>query len=83
YNQNLSEQRADSVRQYLIDQGLDASSITSRGFGMSMPVADNGTPDGRQKNRRVEIVISGEVIGVPIGQPPVAAPPPQPQQQPQ
>jgi outer membrane protein OmpA-like peptidoglycan-associated protein len=83
YNQNLSEQRADSVRQYLIDQGLDAASITARGFGMSMPVADNSTPDGRQKNRRVEIVISGEVIGVPIGQPPVAAPPPQPQQQPQ
>jgi outer membrane protein OmpA-like peptidoglycan-associated protein len=75
FNQELSEKRAQAVRQYLIDQGLDPGSVTSQGFGMSNPVASNDTPDGRQKNRRVEIVISGEVIGVPIGQPPASAPP--------
>ena len=66
-NQTLSEQRAQSVRQYLIDQGLDAGTITAKGFGKTMPVADNSTADGRQKNRRVEIIISGEVIGTKIG----------------
>ena len=66
-NQTLSEQRASTARQYLIDQGLDANSITARGFGKTMPVADNSTAEGRQKNRRVEIVISGEVIGTKIG----------------
>lgn len=75
FNQELSEKRAQAVRQYLIDQGLDPGSVTSQGFGMANPVASNDTPDGRQKNRRVEIVISGEVIGVPIGQPPASAPP--------
>ncbi|HEV2298379.1 MAG TPA: OmpA family protein, partial [Candidatus Acidoferrales bacterium] len=62
-------------RQYLVDQGLDTDSITATGLGMSSPVADNGTAAGRQKNRRVEIVISGEVIGTKIG-----ATPNQPQQ---
>lgn len=66
-NQTLSEQRAQSVRQYLIDQGLDAGTISAKGFGKTMPVADNSTADGRQKNRRVEIIISGEVIGTKIG----------------
>lgn len=66
-NQTLSEQRAQSVRQYLIDQGLDAGTITAKGFGKTMPVADNSTAEGRQKNRRVEIIISGEVIGTKIG----------------
>lgn len=70
FNQTLSEKRSEAVRQYLIDQGLDPGSVTAQGFGMASPVADNDTPAGRQKNRRVEIVISGEVIGVPIGQPP-------------
>jgi len=67
FNQTLSEHRASGVRQYLVDQGLDADSVTATGFGMSSPVADNGTAAGRQKNRRVEIVISGEVIGTKIG----------------
>jgi outer membrane protein OmpA-like peptidoglycan-associated protein len=78
FNQTLSEQRAQSVRQYLIDQGLDASTITAQGFGKGMPVADNSTAEGRQKNRRVEIIISGEVIGTKIGtsQTPVPQTPP-------
>ena len=66
-NQTLSEQRADTVRGYLVQQGLAADAITARGFGKSSPVADNATAAGRQKNRRVELVVSGEVIGVRIG----------------
>jgi len=66
-NQKLSEQRAESVRGYLIKQGLVDNTVTSRGFGKTTPVADNSSPAGRQKNRRVEIVVSGEVIGVKIG----------------
>ena len=68
FNQTLSEKRAATVRQYLVDQGLDASSVTAAGFGKSSPIADNGSAAGRQKNRRVEIVVSGEVIGQKIGQ---------------
>ena len=67
YNQTLSEQRAGSVQSYLVSQGLDAASITATGFGKSSPVADNSTSAGRQQNRRVEIVVSGEVIGSKIG----------------
>jgi outer membrane protein OmpA-like peptidoglycan-associated protein len=67
FNQTLSEQRAGAVRDYLIEQGLTQDSVTSQGFGKSNPVADNSTATGRQKNRRVEIVVSGEVIGVKIG----------------
>jgi outer membrane protein OmpA-like peptidoglycan-associated protein len=66
-NQKLSEQRAESVRKYLIVQGLPDSSLTATGFGKTMPIADNGTTAGRQQNRRVEIIISGEVIGRKIG----------------
>jgi outer membrane protein OmpA-like peptidoglycan-associated protein len=66
-NQKLSEQRAESVRSYLIEQGLVQTNVTAQGFGKSMPVVDNSTPANRQKNRRVEIVISGEIIGVRIG----------------
>lgn len=67
FNQTLSEQRANAVRSYLIQQGLSADSITATGFGKASPIADNSTPAGRQKNRRVELVVSGEVIGVRIG----------------
>jgi outer membrane protein OmpA-like peptidoglycan-associated protein len=66
-NQKLSEQRAESVRGYLIKQGLADNTVTSRGFGKTTPVADNSSAAGRQQNRRVEIVVSGEVIGVKIG----------------
>jgi outer membrane protein OmpA-like peptidoglycan-associated protein len=67
FNQRLSEQRAASVRSYLIAQGLAGDAVTALGLGKNMPVADNSTAEGRQKNRRVEIIVSGEVIGVKIG----------------
>jgi outer membrane protein OmpA-like peptidoglycan-associated protein len=67
FNQTLSEQRANSVRDYLVQQGLDAGFVTAQGFGPANPVASNDTPQGRQQNRRVEIIISGEVIGTRIG----------------
>lgn len=66
-NMKLSEQRADAVRQYLIAQGLADTALTAKGFGKSLPVADNASAAGRQQNRRVEIVVSGEVIGTKIG----------------
>ena len=66
-NQTLSEQRAGTVRSYLVQQGLAADAITAKGFGKTMAIADNGTVEGRQKNRRVEVIVSGEVIGVRIG----------------
>jgi outer membrane protein OmpA-like peptidoglycan-associated protein len=69
FNQTLSEQRANAVRDYLVQQGLDPSSITATGFGKANPVASNDTADGRQQNRRVEIIISGEIIGSKIGAP--------------
>ncbi len=66
-NQTLSEQRANAVRDYLVQQGLDAVSVSAQGFGPANPVAGNDTAQGRQQNRRVEIIISGEVIGTKIG----------------
>ena len=63
YNQDLSERRADSVRSYLVAQHIAAQSITTKGFGEQQPVATNDTAAGRQQNRRVELVVSGEVIG--------------------
>jgi outer membrane protein OmpA-like peptidoglycan-associated protein len=66
-NQQLSEQRAGSVRDYLAKENIPAASMTSRGFGKTQPVASNDTAEGRQQNRRVELVASGEVIGTTIG----------------
>jgi outer membrane protein OmpA-like peptidoglycan-associated protein len=66
-NQRLSQDRAEAVRGYLTEQGLAQDSVTAQGFGKAMPVADNNTTAGRQRNRRVEIVVSGEVIGEKIG----------------
>ena len=66
-NMTLSQKRAEAVRSYLLEQGLADANVTAQGLGKSSPVADNSTPAGRQKNRRVEIVVSGEVIGVKIG----------------
>ncbi len=66
YNMRLSENRANSVRDYLISQGLNAGNITAQGFGKSDPVADNHTAAGRQMNRRVQLVVSGEILGAPL-----------------
>ena len=66
FNQKLSEQRAQAVREYLISQGVPAARITSVGKGFTVPVADNRTAVGRQQNRRVELIVSGEVIGARI-----------------
>jgi outer membrane protein OmpA-like peptidoglycan-associated protein len=63
YNQRLSEQRARSVSAFLVEEGIRPESITAMGFGESRPVATNGTAEGRQQNRRVELVVSGEPIG--------------------
>jgi outer membrane protein OmpA-like peptidoglycan-associated protein len=69
YNQQLSEQRGGSVRDYLIAEGIAGSSVSSQGFGKTQPVATNDTASGRQQNRRVELVISGDAIGIEIGTP--------------
>jgi len=66
FNQGLSEHRASSVRDYLVQQGVLANSITSNGFGNTMPVASNDNSAGRQENRRVELVVSGESIGTDV-----------------
>jgi outer membrane protein OmpA-like peptidoglycan-associated protein len=63
FNQNLSERRAGAVRDFLIDQGLGGSTVGARGFGKTQPVATNDTAEGRQRNRRVEIVVNGDAIG--------------------
>jgi outer membrane protein OmpA-like peptidoglycan-associated protein len=65
-NQTLSQQRADAVRDFLTQQGIPSASITARGLGEANPVAPNDTAEGRALNRRVEIVISGEAIGIPV-----------------
>ncbi len=67
YNQTLSESRASSVRAYLVSQGVDPAAVTSIGYGKSSPVASNDSVTGRKQNRRVEIIISGEIIGTQIG----------------
>jgi outer membrane protein OmpA-like peptidoglycan-associated protein len=67
YNMKLSENRADGVRSYLIGEGIVPDDIAAKGFGKDDPVASNDTAAGRQKNRRVEMVVSGDIIGTPIG----------------
>jgi outer membrane protein OmpA-like peptidoglycan-associated protein len=66
-NQTLSENRASSVRDYLVNQGVTTGAVSSKGFGNSQPVASNDNSAGRQMNRRVELVVSGEVIGQHVG----------------
>jgi outer membrane protein OmpA-like peptidoglycan-associated protein len=65
-NQKLSENRADSVRDYLVQQGVQGNSVSAQGFGNTLPVASNDNSGGRQQNRRVELVVSGEAIGSPV-----------------
>jgi outer membrane protein OmpA-like peptidoglycan-associated protein len=65
-NQRLSENRASSVRDYLVQQGVVAGSVSSKGFGNTLPVASNLKSSGRQQNRRVELLVSGDAIGTPV-----------------
>jgi outer membrane protein OmpA-like peptidoglycan-associated protein len=70
-NQKLSENRSSSVRDYLVEQGVGATSVSAKGFGNTLPVASNDNASGRQMNRRVELVVSGDAIGSPAGAAPV------------
>jgi len=65
-NQTLSQNRAGSVRDYLVQEGVSTNSVSSRGFGNTLPVASNDNSAGRQQNRRVELLVSGEAIGNPV-----------------
>ena len=67
FNQSLSEKRAASVRDYLVDAGVPLSNVIARGFGKTRPAADNGSVEGRKLNRRVEMIVSGDVIGNVMG----------------
>ncbi len=74
FNQTLSEKRAMNVRDYLVAQGLNMNSLTAIGMGKGDPIASNDTNEGRQQNRRVEMIVSGDVIGQSVG---TATPPQQ------
>jgi outer membrane protein OmpA-like peptidoglycan-associated protein len=65
-NQTLSENRAGSVRDYLVQEGVATNSVSAAGFGNTLPVASNDNSSGRQQNRRVELLVSGEAIGSPV-----------------
>ena len=62
HNMKLSQQRADNVKAFLVEQGIAAERLTAKGLGMTMPVADNSTKEGRQKNRRVDLVIQDKAL---------------------
>jgi hypothetical protein len=64
YNQKLSEERAGGVRDYLVSQSVQQANVTAQGYGKSDPIADNSTNSGRAQNRRVQLVVSGDAIGV-------------------
>jgi outer membrane protein OmpA-like peptidoglycan-associated protein len=91
YNQKLSENRANAVHDFLVQNGVSAANVTSVGYGKANPVASNDTAKGRAQNRRVNLVVSGASIGVQTTQPTITEPPAindqqqpqQPQQQPQ
>jgi outer membrane protein OmpA-like peptidoglycan-associated protein len=80
YNQKLSEERANTVRDYLVSQGVSDNNITAQGYGKSHAIAENSTAAGRAQNRRVELVVSGNAIGVPQSAPGAegGTPPPPP-----
>jgi len=65
-NQTLSENRAGSVRDYLVQEGVATNSVSAKGFGNTLPVASNDNSSGRQQNRRVELLVSGDAIGSPV-----------------
>jgi outer membrane protein OmpA-like peptidoglycan-associated protein len=75
FNQKLSENRADAVRDFLVTQGVQADNISATGYGMAKPVADNATAAGRAQNRRVQLVVSGDAIGVTQSAPEASAAP--------
>ncbi len=79
YNQKLSENRAGAVRDFLVQQGVQMNNISSTGYGKADPVADNGTAQGRAQNRRVQLVVSGDAIGVSQQSGPDATAPANPQ----
>jgi outer membrane protein OmpA-like peptidoglycan-associated protein len=66
YNQTLSEKRAESVRDYLVSSGVNMNNVVAAGMGKADPVADNSTADGRRLNRRVEMIVSGDIIGTQV-----------------
>lgn len=78
-NQRLSEKRAQAVVDFLREQDISSQNLNAVGYGAARPVASNDTSEGRQQNRRVELIVSGEVIGTRIGGTPAAAPPANPQ----
>jgi outer membrane protein OmpA-like peptidoglycan-associated protein len=63
YNQQLSERRAQAVRDYFVQQGINSAAVEAHGYGKTAPIATNDTPEGRQQNRRVELILSGDAIG--------------------
>ena len=73
YNQKLSENRAGAVKDFLVSQGVPINNITAAGYGKNKPVADNSTSQGRAQNRRVNLVVSGDAIGVQQSSPDDAA----------
>lgn len=75
HNMKLSQQRADNVKNFLVEQGIDAGRLTAKGLGMTMPIADNKTKEGRQKNRRVDLVIQDKALqnAEPVAEPAVPA----------
>jgi outer membrane protein OmpA-like peptidoglycan-associated protein len=67
-NQELSNHRADAVRDYLLQEGVAKGSVTAEGFGEASPMASNDNAAGRQENRRVELVVSGQAIGTHVNE---------------
>ena len=76
YNQKLSENRANAVHDFLVKNGVPAANVTAVGYGKADPVASNSTADGRRQNRRVNLVVSGQAIGVQTTQPVITQPQP-------
>jgi outer membrane protein OmpA-like peptidoglycan-associated protein len=82
YNQTLSENRAGAVKDFLVGQGVAIANITGAGYGKTHPIADNGTAQGRSQNRRVQLVVSGDAIGVEQQTAPTGTPDPTPEANP-
>ena len=83
FNQSLSEKRAATVRDYLLDSSVPMSNVVARGFGKTRPIAANNTANGRKLNRRVEMIVSGDVIGTVVGAKAGSSPTPLPVSAPQ